>query len=186
MSALVGLNGMPLASASGAPPTPSATLEKQLRDALQPLDSLLDVVWVPTVFYNRTWARWEGRYALAVRWPQIDKRWQEVQSGKMAAADAYDIVGWLCEDMQDSQSVPTSLDGIHDRVLRLLGTMDNTRYPWKERFLSTIEKNKQRHENLKRDALDDTHNAAEHYYRLAKGVPQSTGANFDVEGNLAP
>lgn len=184
MSLLVGLNGRPLASASGAAPTPSAALEATLRQALQQLDSLLDVAWMPTVFWNRAWARWEGRYALIVRWPHSDMRWSEVQCGRVPEQDAFDIVGWLCEDMQDPQSVPTSLDGIHDRVIALLGTMDNTRYPWKDRFLSTIEKNKQRVAQVKRDALNETEAAAEHFYRQAKGVPLSTGATFDKDGKL--
>jgi hypothetical protein len=101
-------------------------------------------------------------------------------------AEANDIIGWLCQDMQDPQSMPTSADGIIDRVMALLGTMDNTRYPWKERMLGAIGKNAARQKAIKDDALDMTHNAAEHFYRQAKGVPQSTGANFNSEGKLIP
>lgn len=178
-----------LLNAAGTPfvhvaPTPDSETERRLRATLRTLDELLDVMWVPTVFFNQRHHRFEGRYALTCRWPRADGRWREVYDGKVPEAEAFDIVGWLCEDMQDPQSMPTSADGITDRVLALLGTMDNTRYPWKERMLSAIGKNAARQAQIKSDALDLTHNAASHFYRQAKHVPQSTGANFNSEGTL--
>jgi hypothetical protein len=148
------------------------------------MDSLLDLAWVPTVFYNRSKDRWEGRYALICRWPRVDKRWSEVQSGKVPEQEAYDILGWLCSDMQDAYSVPDTQEGIQNRVIALLGAIDNTRYPWKGRMLSTIEKNKKRHEAMKAEVGDMTHDVAGYYYRQAKGVPQSRGADFNSEGKL--
>lgn len=168
----------------GIPPTPSADTEQRVREVLATMDSLLDIMWVPTVYYNRSKDRWEGRYALICRWPRIDGRWQEVQSGKVPEQDAYDIVGWLCEDMQDAQSVPQGQEGIAERVVTLLGKMDNERYPWKQRMLATVEKNKKRHEDMKKEVGDMTHDVASYYYRQAKQVPQSRGADFNSEGKL--
>lgn len=162
-------------------PGPNPELEAQLRATLEKLDSLLGVRWVVHAFYNQQLGRFEGRYALTCRWPQVDKRWQEVRDGRHPEYEACDIIGWLCEDMQDPGSVPTSPDGISDRVMQLLGTMDNERYPWKQRMLRTVEKNKQVYEQQKKEALDLTHGVAEYYYRFAKGVPQSTGADFAKE-----
>jgi len=176
-------SGVPFAH---VPPTPDSETEQRLRATLQQLDELLGVMWVPTVFWNERHKRFEGRYALTCRWPQIDKRWSEVFNGKVPESEALDIIGWLCEDMQDPQSIPTSSDGIIDRVLTLLGTMDNTRYPWKARMLGTIAKNAAVKKALKTEVLDLTHNVASHFYREAKGVPQSCGADFNSEGKLLP
>ena len=168
----------------GIPPAPSADTEQRVRDVLRDMDTLLDVMWVPTVFWNKSKHRWEGRYALICRWPRSDGRWQEVQSGKVPEQDAYDIIGWLCEDMQDAQSVPQSSEGIANRVVELLGRIDNTRYPWKQRMLATVEKNRKRNQALKNEALDLAHDVASYFYRQAKGVPQSRGADFNSEGKL--
>ena len=165
-------------SYEGIPPTPSAETERQLREVLARMDTLLDVMWVPTVYRNERAGRWEGRYALTCKWPRADKRWSMVQSGEVAEHDAHDIIGWLCEDMQDAQSVPTTAEGIETRVLALLGSMDNTRYPWKQRMLAAIEKNVKRQQTVKADVLDLTHGVADYYYRQAKSVPQSRGADF--------
>lgn len=173
-------NGRPFVHAA---PAPSATLERELREVLERLDSLLDVAWVPTVFYNQRHDRWEGRYALICRWPRQDSRWGEVQSGKVPEHDAYDIIGWLCSDMQDPQSMPTG-EGIVERVLALLGTMDNTRYPWKQRMMNTIGKNAAALKSTKDEMLDMVHDEASYRARAALGIPQSTGANFDKEGRL--
>lgn len=168
----------------GIPPTPNPETERQVREVLARMDSLLGIMWVPTVFNNERAGRWEGRYALTCAWPRADKRWKQVQDGEIAEQDALDIIGWLCTDMQDAQSVPASGEGVENRVLELLGAMDNTRYPWKQRMLATIEKNVKRHATTKNDALDLTHGVADYYYRQAKNVPQSTGANFNSEGKL--
>ncbi len=178
---LFNASGVPFAY---VPPTPDSETEKRLRNTLQSLDELLDIMWVPVVFYNQRHQHWEGRYALTCRWPRADGRWKEVYEGRVPEVDAYDIVGWLCEDMQDPQSVPTGADGITDRVFSLLGSMDNTRYPWKDRMLKAIGKNAARQKSLKDEALDLTHDVASYYYRQAKNVPQSSGADFNSEGKL--
>lgn len=178
-----GYTGAPLVS---APPAPSSELENTLRETLQTLDPLLGVRWIAHAAYNQQAQRFEGRYALTCRWPTIDKRWKFVQEGQHPEAEACDIIGWLCEDMQEPSSVPTSPDGITDRVIALLGTMDNTRYPWKERMQRTVQKNAAVYKTQKDEVLDLTHDVASYYARQAKGIPQSTGANFSTEGNLVP
>lgn len=167
-----------------APPAPSSDLEKTLTDTLQRLDPLLGVMWVPFAAWNEPAKRMEGRYALTCRWPSIDGRWQEVQAGKVPESEANDIIGWLCEDMQDASSVPTSMDGITDRVLALLGSMDNLRYSWRDRMKATVQKNADRWKREKADAADQANRFAEHIYRQAKGVPQQPGADFDNKGKL--
>jgi hypothetical protein len=107
-----------------------------------------------------------------------------VQSGEIDPKDAHDIIGWLCDDMQDPQSVPTSIEGIEARVFECLGKMDNTRYPWKQRFLSTIEKNKKNQARIKNDSLDFVHDEASYNYRKFKNIPQSTGVNLNSEGKI--
>jgi hypothetical protein len=94
-----------------------------------------------------------------------------VQSGEVSPADAHDIIGWLCTDMTDAQSVPNTQAGVMDRVMECLGQMDNTRYPWKQRFMQVTEKNRKRHEALKAEAADMTHDVASYYYNQAKGNP---------------
>ena len=167
-----------------APPAPSSELEKTLVETLQKLDPLLGVMWVSHAAYNAQAQRFEGRYALTCKWPLVDGRWSEVQAGKVPEADACDIIGWLCEDMQDASSVPTSMDGITDRVLALLGSMDNLRYSWRDRMQATVRKNAEKFRREKADAADQANRFAEHIYRQAKGVPQQPGADFTTEGKL--
>lgn len=176
-----------LLTADGIPyttpiPGPSPEEETRLRAALQQLDPLLGVVWVPIVVWNTRDLRWEGRYALTCRWPGLDKRWSEVQAGKVPASEAHDILGWFCEDMQNASSAPTTLDGIQERTLALLGAIDNLRYPWKERMERSAQKNRDVHTRARAAASDLTHDVAEHFYRQAKGVPLSAGADFNEKG----
>lgn len=167
-----------------APPAPSETTEAELRTWLKGIDPLLDVKWQPVVYWNKRHLHWEGRYALMVNWPTADKRWSQVQSGEVDPKQANDIVGWFCEDMSDPQSMPTTLDTMETRVMNLLGQMDNTRYPWKQRMMGTIEKNKKVHATMKSEALDQVGDEADYLYRQVKGVPQVVGADFNSKGEL--
>ena len=178
-----------LVSASGVslqslPPAPSEATELRVRSVLATLDSLLDIMWMPMVWWDARNKRYEGRYALVCRWPQIDSRWSMVQSNEIAPSDALDIIGWLCEDMQDAQSMPMTEAAVVERVVALLGSMDNTRYPWKQRMLGTVANNAKVHEDTKADAVDRAVDEAEYRYRQVKGVPQSVGADFNSEGKL--
>ena len=167
-----------IAGAGYAAPTPSEALEASLRQHLKSIDGLLDLKWVPTAYWNARHMRWEGRYALTCDWPQADKRWEMVQQGEVDPALAHDIIGWLCSDMTDPQSIPATLDGVMDRVMEALGRMDNTRYPWKQRFASTVEKNRKRHLAMRAEVADMTHDVASYYYNQVKGNPIVPGADF--------
>lgn len=165
-------------------PGPMPELEAKLREVMQRIDTLLDVRWVAHAVWNERARRFEGRYALICFWPEIDKRRQWVRDGKHPPHEACDIIGWLCEDMQEPGSLPTTEDGIAERVMALIGTMDNTRYPWKERMRKTAEKNVANWQRMKAEARDVAHDAAEYTYRKVKAVPQVTGADFTSEGTL--
>ena len=104
-------------------------LEAEVRKKLKAIDSLLDIQYV----------EWAGRYSLTVTWPQSDERWKLYQSGEIGAP--YDSLGWFCEDMQDPQSLPVSVDSIENLVLERIASCDNTRYPWKDRMRDIIAKN---------------------------------------------
>lgn len=170
------MNPLQLPQAGGyAAPTREESTEAALRTNLKSLDPLLDIMWHPMGFWNERQRRWEGRYALTVDWPHADQRWSMVQSGEVNPKDAHDIVGWLCADMQDPKSLPTSPDGIEQRVLALLGTMDNLRYPWKERFEAMVQTNIRHRRNIKKESLDIFEAEAEYLYRKLYHVPQVTG-----------
>lgn len=154
-----------------AAPTREESTEASLRKVLKDMDPLLDVKWVPTVVWNQLYKRWEGRYALTVDWPQADKRWAMVQSGEQDEKEAHDIVGWLCKDMSDGKSVPTGIDGIEGLVMEYLGKMDNTRYPWKQRFLGVIEANKKHRAQIKAEATDEFMDEAIYQYNKLYNVP---------------
>lgn len=165
-------------------PTSDDSTMASLRSVVKSMDGLLDVKWMPIAAWNAHQQRWEGRYALTCDWPQADARWSMIQSGEMDPKLAFDLIGWMCEDMQKADSIPLGPELIEQKVVALLGTMDNTRYPWKQRFLSTIEKNRKNKETQKADMLDMVHDEASYQYRAAKGIPQITGADFNSEGKL--
>src|SRR5688572_26054592 len=116
--------GRPMASPSrvhariGPQPQPEA--EAALRVTLRDLDPLLDVRW----FHLGADANGtpQGRYGLTCQWPQSDKRWEMYRTGEIG--EPYDILGWLTEairsdtpNFNDTQALPTSLDGILPKVL---------------------------------------------------------------------
>ena len=124
------------------PPGPSPALEERVNRELQALDTLLHIRWVDNIFYNQSKQRFEGRYGLACHWPQIDKRWEYVKSGKWDGACAYDILGWMTQDMQDASSLELmGADAVIAKALELLARCDNTRQPWAERMLGSAKKN---------------------------------------------
>lgn len=158
-----------------AAPTREESLETGLRSNLKSLDPLLDIMWHPMGFWNESQQRWEGRYALTVAWPHADMRWRMVQEGEVDPALAHDIIGWLCTDMHNPKSLPTSLDGIEERVLDLLGKMDGTRYPWKQRFESMVQANIKHRRNIKQEALDEFEDEAQYLYNKLYDVPLVQG-----------
>lgn len=100
-----------------------------VRQKLKEIDGLLDLQYV----------EWAGRYCLISHWPSSDERWKMFESGEIGAA--YDSLGWFCEDMQDPQSLPVSVDSIENKVLELLASCDNTKHPWRDRMRQIVAKN---------------------------------------------
>lgn len=160
---LYGAHGLPLY----VPPTPNEFTERRVNAELQAhYDPLLSIRWYPTVFFNQRQKQWEGRYALVVRWPQIDKRWGTVPLGY---EEPYDILGWFCEDMQDANTTPADPVSIMGKVTELLGKCDNTRQPWMARMKATVEHNLRQHEKVKEEALDQVADeAASQYYSSSR------------------
>lgn len=160
---LVGLDGRPLVTARAAPTRSEATEERVNRE-LQALDTLLHIRWMPFAVGVPGGER-EGRYALCSYWPQIDPRREWVKKGEYSPEDAFDILGWFCEDLHDAESVPENPEAILRKVLELLHKCDNTRQPWRKRMAECIENNKRRFQKVKEAALDEvTDMAADQYY----------------------
>lgn len=117
-----------------------------VRQKLKEIDGLLDLLYV----------EWAGRYCLISHWPSSDERWKMFESGEIGAA--YDSLGWFCEDMQDPQSLPVSVDSIENKVLELLASCDNTKHPWRDRMREIVAKNaklrKDRKDKLAEQAAD--------------------------------
>jgi len=133
-------------------PEPNPDVEQRIRAELQSLDSLLDIRWFPNAVYNPRHRDFEGRYSLICNWPQSDKRWEMVQSGEIG--DAFDSLGWFCEDIHDPESVPVAPDSIMSKVLELLGKCDNTQHPWRERMKELVEKNAKVRKQRQQEVVD--------------------------------
>lgn len=116
--------------------------EAEVREKLKSIDSLLDIQYV----------EWAGRYALICTWPQSDERWKLYQSGEIGAP--YDSLGWFCEDMQDPQSLPVSVDSIENLVLERLASCDNTKHHWKNRMSEIIDKNRKIRDQRKQELVE--------------------------------
>lgn len=128
-------------------------LEAEIRERLKSLDSLLDIRYV----------EWAGRYSLICQWPQMDNRWKMYQSGEIG--EPFDSLGWFCEDIQDPQSLPVSIESIENKVIELLGKCDNTRYPWRERMSQHVSKNRKVREDRKQIALEQAEDVARTLHR---------------------
>jgi hypothetical protein len=137
-------------------PSPNEQIEKRVNAELaQSFDPLLHIRWIKTAYWNEREKAWEGRYALCSSWPQNDKRWELVQQHKMPASDAFDLFGWFCSDIHDASSVPSSPESMWNRIVELIGSMDNTRYPWRKRMLDNIQHNKEQKQKHKQEALEE-------------------------------
>lgn len=141
----------------------SEATEERVNAELRSLDSLLHIRWMPLVVALPNGRR-EGRYALCSYWPSVDPRRAEVQSGQRDPEDAFDILGWFCENMQDANSVPQEPFSIMKKALELLYKCDNTRFPWRQRMAQNIEANKRRQKKVKEEAVDEVKDMAADAY----------------------
>lgn len=148
------------------PPEPNPAKEAKVRPRLKELDSLLDIRWIPTVYFNKKYRAFEGRYALICTWPQSDPRWKEFYAGRIE--EPFDILGWFAVDMQDAE-MPLEPDLIWDKVLELLSKADNQKTPWKLRMKQAAEKNARMKRQRKDDFLNnEVHDIAS--YERARAV----------------
>jgi len=161
---LVDTDGRPLAaSVRGGSPQRNELTEQRVNAELQQLDSLLHIRWMPFAV-GIPGGRREGRYALCSYWPEIDPRRQGVRDGTQDPAEAFDIIGWFCEDLQDASTVPQDPESIMRKVLDLLHSCDNTRFPWRTRMAQVIEHNKKRQEKVKQEAVEEVKDMAADQY----------------------
>jgi len=162
-----------------ARPQPNTFTEQRVNAELSRYDPLLHIRWMPAGYVAED-GSYEGRYALACRWPQADKRWSWVREGKYDPNDAVDVMGWFCSDMHDASSVPHEPEQMLSRVLALLGECDNERFPWRGRMASAIKANEDRRELVKQEAVEEAVDAASTGYyhsERASRVFQSGGKN---------
>jgi hypothetical protein len=136
------------------PPGPSPQTEALVNAELQKLDTLLHIRWLPIAAWNAAQQRYEGRYALCCFWPDIDKRRQWVRDGTHDPNEAYDSMGWFCDDIMNANSLPREPMAVMHKVLELLGSADNTRVPWAARMRSTIAHNAERKEQVRKRAAE--------------------------------
>jgi hypothetical protein len=122
-------------------PQPNPETEQRVNAELRAhCDRALHIVWVPEVVPNARHQCYEGRYGLMCDWHPNDKRHADVPLGYR---ERWDLIGWMCEDMQDGNSIPLQPEAIVARARELLGTCDNTRFPWRERMRAHVEHNEQ-------------------------------------------
>jgi hypothetical protein len=140
--------------AGGAPaaimPQPNAETEQRVNHELRMhCDRSLHIVWVPEVVPNERYQCYEGRYGLMCDWHPSDKRHHDVPLGYR---ERWDLIGWMCEDMQDGNSMPLQPEAIVYRARELLGACDNTRHPWRRRMQANVEHNAQLLEKQQKEA----------------------------------
>lgn len=146
-------------------------LEARVNKELRELDSLLFLFWMDTAYWNDRHKGFEGRYALAVTWPQSDRRWTMYQNGEIG--EPFDILGWFAEDMHNAASVPQSPDLIWNKALELLASADNEREPWKHKMKRVAEANIARKKQIRSDFLEnEVHDIASHYRAEGLGIHQ--------------
>lgn len=143
--------------------------EGKLREWLQSLDPLLDIIYLP----------WAERYSLICNWPQADPRWALFQSGEIGAH--YDSLGWLCTDMGDANSIPVDLDQCETVVIERLASCDNTLCDWKVRMGNHITHNRKVKDDRKKIALDQVEEVASSLRYMAGKVDANKLENIMKE-----
>lgn len=162
---LVDAQGRPVSSSRVyAAPSPNPDMEARVNAKLAAdFDPLLHIAWCPTAYWNAEKQRLEGRYALYHRWRDNDPRWAGQPPDY---PDAHDLMGWFCTDMHDASTVAQEPEQMFELVRTLLGKADNTRFPWKERMLKSIDHNRKLREQARAEAVDEAVDEAAHaYYR---------------------
>jgi hypothetical protein len=153
-------------------PQPNPVIEEKVRAELKALDDLIDIRWFENIHYNERHKAFEGRYALVVRWPSGDPRYQMIQSGEIGN-DPYDIFGWFAKDVQDGGSEALDPDLMLNRAMEILNSADNTKVGWKQRLANAAAKNKALREKRKSDFIDQqVHDIASYYRNSGLNIQQ--------------
>lgn len=152
-------------------PTPNVFTEERVNAELHLIDNNLFIKWVPTAYWNEKFQRFEGRYALMCWWLDLDKRRGDVRSGKHPPEDAYDLIGWFCEDIHRAASVPQDPAAMLPILKNLLGHMDCAKEPAKVRMMQAAAKNVERKKKLKEEMQDIVvDEAATQYYHTSRAA----------------
>lgn len=144
------------------PPQPIRGEEERVRQELQKIDRLLDIMWFDGIYYNEGQGCWEGRYGLVVHWPPTDGRWKDVR--EQGYTEAYDLLGWFAEDIHDAGSIPQSPYMMMRKVYDLLANADNESAPWYSRMKQVFAKNLEHQESLMSEIEAEVEEEAERTY----------------------
>jgi hypothetical protein len=144
------------------PPQPIPQVEEMIRQELARIDPLLDILWIDEVYPNEVQEVYEGRYALIVRWPSTDGRWIAVR--EEGYTEAYDLLGWFCEDVSDAESVPQDPYSMMSLVYDLLHNADNEEAPWYDRMKQVFDKNLDKMRENKQMLDDEIEEIADRTY----------------------
>jgi hypothetical protein len=160
--------------------------EDAVRALLKELDPLLGLVWLPFARYSPD-GRPEGRYALTCRWPQQDMRWELYHSGEIG--EPFDILGmfetqgdgmaWFGSG-SDQQNAAIEPDAVMDRTIELLGKMDNTRFPWRDKLRKNSEHNLALRRKRQQEVVDEAVDGMKDRRRQLQKVPY-VGVVADLE-----
>ena len=150
--------------------------EQRTRSWLKALDVLLDIKWIPVAvtFWdaNEDAKRYEGRYALVMRYRDHDPALQE--SNQTGIPVPFDTLGWFCSDMTTAESKPLPCDEMEPKVLTYLGAMDSTKRHVRYRMHDVTVKNERRTAGLEADCFDESLQRALDIRRTAFNIPYIT------------
>ncbi|KKM84154.1 hypothetical protein LCGC14_1302150 [marine sediment metagenome] len=155
------------------------TTERLVRAHLKGMDSLLDLLWVPTAV--QTPGGLDGRYAITCTWAQVDKRWKMYHDGEIG--EPFDVLGWITEaaaqgDFHVPSSLPVDPASILDKVVEFLGKCDNTRDGgWRGRMEDSMKANQLQREAVRKVSTDEMFEHLEYNrQRIAGGSLVHLGA----------
>ena len=152
-------------------PERDVAMELRVNEQLKSWDPLLYIRWCPEAVYRQSTGKVEGRYALACTLPQNHPIWEEVRQGKMPAEDAFESLGFFCEDLDNANSTPKEPEQMMTLIRERLGKCDNERETWKERMLASVEHNERRRQQIKEEAVEEAVDLAQtEYYHSSRAM----------------
>lgn len=141
--------------------------EREVADALSRIWQYLELQWLPLAGVGER-GEPEGRYALASRWEERDKRWEMFHAGEVGRP--FDILGFFVGGA--GEGLPLSADGqpvdpitVFDRVHELLGRLDNERFPPKEKVRRSLEAMSEHERRSRAELADEAEQRAKYYMK---------------------